>query len=192
MKLKQLRNITLFILFIIVILVLIFYFPFGRKAPKGAPGDYYEVLDSLNESNSSFYVLGEATLLPTEVRYVVAETIYQIPIQPRERTNFILIDASLIDEFTTLEVSRIEELYKNSCYYIIILNYGDSNHLELNHLIEVEDSNSNFLVLDYTVCGEIYYTRTVNTEYDNFNQYQYEIMYIVQRKISRHIDDDEN
>lgn len=88
--------------------------------------------------------------------------------------SFLIIDMNKYDsnEFGTAQ--EIDNLYRNYCFHIIIVNNKTSRSGELNQLFT--DGSSDLITLTFDVCRGNYYTETNNGELPSFQILMYAIL----------------
>jgi hypothetical protein len=88
--------------------------------------------------------------------------------------NFLIIDMNTYDENEFGTAEQIDQLYKNQCFYIIIVYNESSQSTELNQLFP--DSSSNLITLTFDSCHGVYNTETNIGEFPSFDMLMYAIL----------------
>ncbi|MFH1692653.1 MAG: hypothetical protein ABH890_00055 [Bacillota bacterium] len=162
------------IAFIIIIGIAIFLsLPFNR-IPDGVPANYFERIELVEDTDANVYVYSDAIDFNGDFNPISVTNIDEIPLNHFLDYNFLIIDMNVYDEDEFGTVDQIDGLYKVQCFYIIIVNNGDSQSTELNQLFT--DSSSNLITLSYDTCHGSYYTETNVGEFPSFDMLMYAIL----------------
>lgn len=170
---KRLITVTFMVILIIATLLVL---PI-RFAPKGTPTDYFDKLDAINDKKLPIYVEASAGLLHEDLHKTTFTSFSNIP-HTVQHDAYIVINFATID-FTADDAEEVDALYNDHCYKVILINYGSSGVNALNYLIDPDDTNYDFIVLDFVKCGLYNFTSTNASEDDSLEQINYTIMQII-------------
>lgn len=178
---KKIKIIGLTLVISITILTLAFLFPIGKLAPLGAPSNYYEIVSEINNTNSNILIYGEPNLVSDELEFNIIDNFSSLANARSE--SIVIIDFSSIDIISDDDVRIIEDAYLNRCFMVVLLNYGTSMSGSLNEIIDDEDTNEDFLILDQTSCGGLYFSKVLISEETNKSSSQYQLMYSILKNL---------
>jgi len=179
---KKRNNILLIFGTISVALILLFVFPLN-DVPKGVPLDYYERIDELNKEDITIFYDSSIANIPSELDHMRISSFTTINLQSLSRNNVVVIDMLRANSLTDIEIESLSSSYENQCYFIILLNYGQYNGFAFSEFIDEDDVESDMVILDHINCNELYYSSTVDNEYETFYQFHYGIIYTIMKKI---------
>ena len=166
---------------ILIVLMIFWVAPYFTQ-PVGVPLDFYDISNDLEESNMEIYYIGNNTPLNERVSYTKKNSVLDIPLYNNNPYKAVIIDFNESVTLSEEEVSRIESLYLEECYYIILINYAGN---ELADLIDDNDLHKDFIFLDYTTCGDFYLSTSVDFPEDVEQQ---TIQYIITNQLEKRLD----
>lgn len=168
---------------IIIIFIAAFFLPIlKQRPPTGTPNDYFEVLNYTTKLDVEFYQYSDTSMLPSSVGIINLDSVSDIPRGDSKNLKFVIIDMSS-KSLSDNEVIYISEMYYDYCYYFIIIDYSKSNSSSLDNLISIDDQKEDFIVLDFTTCGDIHFSASIVSSIDlNNDQVQYTIMNLIKTK----------
>jgi hypothetical protein len=164
---------------VIIILLVIFLLPFEKRAPVGAPTDFYKIAEEITDSESKIYYLGSITF-PDELDYTKIESVMSIPLFDSTQLRIVILDFNELAELSQTEVSKIKSLYIDNGYRFILMNFKETS---LDDLIEDIDRNEDLIILDYY--QGLPYSNSIEIEHPT----ELNIQYIVMDTITRLIED---
>lgn len=174
---KRILVLILTLISVILIFTLVNFF----SNPIGVPLDYYDLSDNLNNSNMAIYYKGNNTPFNRRVSYNEINSILDVSLETTSPLNALIIEFDDSTQLTDSDVEHIETLYHDNCFYIVLINYHGS---KLNHLIDSNDTNKPFIFLDYTMCGDFYFSSSIDFPEENtYENIQYTITQQLERKI---------
>ena len=153
------KNYLMVIIVGVTLFLLIFWVTPYFTQPVGVPLDFYDISISLDESNMEIYYIGDNIPLNKRVSYTEESTVLNIPLYNNNPYKAIIIDFSETLILNEEEITRIQSLYMDECYYIILINYTGNG---LVGLIDDNDLHKDFIFLDYTTCGDLYISTSVD------------------------------
>jgi len=163
-----------FFVFIIIIAVIIYLALPVYRIPDGVPADYFERISLIEDTKSKVFLYSDDIDFNGDLDIIKVNNIDDIPLLNLSDNRFLIIDMNKYDsnEFGTAQ--EIENLYRNQCFYIIIVNNKTSRSGELNQLFA--DGSSDLITLTFDACHGNYYTETNNGELPSFQILMYAIL----------------
>ena len=166
---------------ILLVLMVFWVAPYFTQ-PVGVPLDFFDISNNLEESNMEIYYIGNNIPLNERVSYTKKNSVLDIPLYSNNPYKAVIIDFNESVTLSEEEVKRIQSLYIDECYYIILINYTGN---ELADLIDDDDSHKDIIFLDYTTCGDLYLSTSVDFPEDVEQQ---TIQYIITDQLEKRLD----
>lgn len=175
------KEIFIVLVFAVVSLIVMFWIIPYLKQPVGVPLDFYDLSNSLNESEMDIYYIGESNPLNERVNYKSVKGLNNIPSINPNPLKAIILDFNYDLQFSENDFIKLVELYKDQCYVVLLIDYRGA---ELSSIIDDNDSGDSLILLDFTGCGEIYFSSAVEFPKDiDLQNTQYLITYFLEKKV---------
>lgn len=168
---------TFLVVVFIVIMAAIIYLnlPFNR-IPDGIPADYFDRIELIEDSDATVYVYSDTIDFNGDYNPIQVNSIDDIPLNRFFLKNFLVIDMNkyTAEEFGTAE--EIDYLYRNQCFYILIVDNGSSESTELNQIIDSLNTDSDLITLNFTACHDSYFNNTLSGDLPSHQMMMYAIL----------------
>lgn len=166
----------LVIFLVISIIAIISFYPSDEEIPVGLPNHYLDLVDEVNNSNTLILIYSDEIDLNNDVPFTNLSQLNESYSNESIRFVYLIID---MDKYKNNyeDTSIINDIYENSCVYIVIANYNSSNSFGLVSFLDNDQLDSDLIFTQNDeLCDTTYSTNIYSSDFPELKFLNYAII----------------
>ncbi|MFA5471689.1 MAG: hypothetical protein WCZ00_02475 [Acholeplasmataceae bacterium] len=171
---RYLFLITVIIMSVVFILVYT-QLPY-KRIPNGLPADYFDIIDKIEDTNANVYVYSDKLNFNDDFHPKFISKVSEIELNRFNEKNFLVIDMDKYNSKSLGTIEEIDQIYKNQCFYILLINYGSSDSTKFDELLTDNSKSSDLITLTYSACHSSYHIEYFSSGFSSNDILMYAIL----------------